>query len=375
MFRFYTILIILFQSIPLISQVVLDRSYLPVPGDTLYMSVDNLPEIIHPGSRGENQRWDFTTLKSPFARRIIMRPAKSGQYFEYFPGSEVVTTFIQGAESYYRQGPRGWELLGYVGPDPVGIGIDVNIHHQPALLERPAPLQYRSIYRDSFEHFTPFALEDIPRRFREQLTILPDSFRLEWRMKRSWEVDGWGLLTLPGGIYDVLRQKREWQQEVKLWGKRSRGAWQDITNTIRNGDGFGITTGLSYHFYSDEAREAIAILEMDPYTKEAIRVEFKAEREGNKVLSVNASRPNVYASPNPAMVNVRFEFTNLTPGNYTLRIYNILGVEVWQRQYYIRGDRIDKVNLSDLKKGTYLYSLSNDKGRTITTKRLVITRP
>lgn len=83
----------------------------------------------------------------------------------------------------------------------------------------------------------------------------------------------------------------------------------------------------------------------------------------------------MYAFPNPAIVNVRFEFTNLIPGNYKVSIFNILGAEVWKNYYYISGQRIEKVDISNLRKGTYLYSLQDDRGKTIATKRLVVVRP
>ena len=86
-------------------------------------------------------------------------------------------------------------------------------------------------------------------------------------------------------------------------------------------------------------------------------------------------RPGVYAYPNPAINDARFEFTNLNRDTYTLKIYNILGAEVLKKQYFVNGTRTEKVDLTDLRKGTYLYSLIDSKGKTLTTKRLMIIRP
>ena len=83
----------------------------------------------------------------------------------------------------------------------------------------------------------------------------------------------------------------------------------------------------------------------------------------------------VYAFPNPAIVNVRFEFSNLPKDTYNLTIYNIIGEQLWNKRYSIDRNLMDKVDVSFLRKGTYLYSLSNAEGRIITTKRLVIVRP
>ena len=67
---------------------------------------------------------------------------------------------------------------------------------------------------------------------------------------------------------------------------------------------------------------------------------------------------------------------NVPSGKYDLKIYNILGVEVWSQNYQFQ-NATDTVllDVSDFKKGTYLYSLVNQKGKRIATRRLIILRP
>ena len=50
-------------------------------------------------------------------------------------------------------------------------------------------------------------------------------------------------------------------------------------------------------------------------------------------------------------------------------------MEQWSRTYYIDGNRTEKVDVSELRKGTYLYSLSNEQGKTLSTRRLIVVRP
>jgi len=84
----------------------------------------------------------------------------------------------------------------------------------------------------------------------------------------------------------------------------------------------------------------------------------------------------VLAYPNPAIFDVRFEFMNLKPGTYQLKIYNLLGVAVLDTSYHIKsGSQVEKMDVSELRKGTYLYSLVGPDGKTIATKRLIIIRP
>jgi hypothetical protein len=56
-------------------------------------------------------------------------------------------------------------------------------------------------------------------------------------------------------------------------------------------------------------------------------------------------------------------------------IYNLVGSEVWHRDYFISGPLTERVNISQLKKGTYLYALQDAGGRTIITRRLIVVRP
>ena len=114
---------------------------------------------------------------------------------------------------------------------------------------------------------------------------------------------------------------------------------------------------------------------MDQMDTEVKSVTFKPNLRNNIITSSDNQLPGIYAYPNPSIVNVRFEFSNLNPDNYKLKIFNILGIEVWSEEYYINGNRTTKVNVGNLKKGTYLYSLVDSKGKTISTKRLVVIKP
>ncbi|MCB0623208.1 MAG: T9SS type A sorting domain-containing protein, partial [Saprospiraceae bacterium] len=95
----------------------------------------------------------------------------------------------------------------------------------------------------------------------------------------------------------------------------------------------------------------------------------------NQTVDLGAVQPILFAYPNPAIEEVRFDFNGLLPGNYDLKIYNILGQLVWERNFWLAGNRTEKVNLARLRKGTYLYSLVDSNGKTLATKRLMIVRP
>lgn len=369
----------------LISQISISSDYFPASGDTTYTALDNLPSGIDVGSAGPNQNWNFTTLQAPFSRRTIYRSSSDGNYFDEYPSSDLLAELVENAESYYNVTDSRFELQGFGGSDPLGLGIEALPKYSPPLVERWAPLKYEDERSTEANISYAFSADDLPSQITDPLPITPDSFRVRYSLSREDVVDAWGTASIPGGVYDVLREKRTTQQDVRLDAKVGFFGWQDITDIVLEAvdideilgmdNALGESTTISYHYYSDEAKEAIAIVTMDQEGVNPVRVQFKGNDIISSVQNVNALRPGVYAFPNPAIVNVRFEFSNLKPGNYTLRIYNILGVEVWKKKYNVNNFRTEKVDISALRKGTYLYSLTNEKGKTLATKRLIVIRP
>jgi hypothetical protein len=98
---------------------------------------------------------------------------------------------------------------------------------------------------------------------------------------------------------------------------------------------------------------------------DAQALKLKAKRQKN-------GAPNLFVSPNPSYGHVLFFTENLKKDSYEVRVFNIIGIELWKSSFLISGDRTLEVDLSHLRKGTYFYSLKNSYGQIITTKRLVI---
>lgn len=376
-------LVLLMLGFPflLIAQITIQPFTLPQIGDTLRTAIDNLPSNISLAASGANQRWDFTSLQAPFTRQTIIKPASEGNHDKLFRAATMLIQLSENAEIYYRSAGNAsqtvFQIVGFYGKDPVGFGINLLTRYTPPIVERRAPLNYKDNSRIETAILLPFSADDLPDFVLDQLPITPDSLRIRLAIERRDVVDAWGKMTIPGGIYNVLREKRTEIRETRVEAKLASLPWQDITGLIPNSDLAGKDTTVYYYFLSDESKEPIAIVTMDRAEKRAIRVEFKADYNDptTDIQNVKSLKPGVYAFPNPAIVNVRFEFSNLSPGNYKLTLYNILGAPVWSQRYYINGQRIEKVDISDLRKGTYLYSLQDDNGKTVATKRLVVVRP
>lgn len=370
------------------AQVTVTSATFPVAGDTLHFAIDNNPVNINPATPpGGNQMWDFTGLQKNQVQNLVYLPASSGASSGSFPGAETVLNNGLG-ETYYNLTNTKMEALGYAGADPVGLGTNITAHYQPALIERRSPMNYFDINQQSSNVGLVFPTDQPP--FDSLFANLPvniDSLRVRLTTDRTETVDGWGSCKIPGGSYNVLRQKRiEYRSpnvDVFVAIIPGFGTWVNLSTLLGSGGGGGglgqllqNDTLITYRFYSSTEKEEIAVATMSNDLSSTSMVRFKnnatTTAAHQQIVNSNAS---ISAFPNPAVEWVRFDCVNLPPDEYTLKIFNIIGKVVWKETYQLSGTRSIRLDLDNFKKGTYLYSMTDKQGNIIGTKRLVVLKP
>lgn len=377
--RIILIILIAVSCINIKAQITITNDYFPVAGDTLFTATDNLPSI-NIGTGGANQVWDFSNLQAPFTTQSVIKDADAGDFAAQFPSATILTDFDAGGEAYFRTSDDAYEFMGYAGTDPTGfLGMDLTVRFDPPTLERQAPLQYEDQYMNEATASIPFSADLLPSEVFDNFPITPDSIRIRFTTSRANEIDAWGTLSIPGDTYEVLREKRIAVQDIRLDIKIGFFPWQDITDLLAAvaGDFLGQDTTITYNYYSNEAKEVIASVNVsdDESTIESVTYKVIDIPTSTSTIRTLTSNADIFAYPNPAIDSARFEFSSLPKGQYTLRIYNILGIVIWEKEYEVMRDKTVVVDLGKFKKGTYLYSLQNDTGKTIATKRLLIIRP
>lgn len=359
------------------AQITVTSATFPSAGDTLDYALDSDPGgLIVATPPGGNQLWNFVGLSAEETSQVVYQPANAGLNAISFPGAELVV-IANNRETYYDKTSSQFRRLGYSGADVATFGLQVNARFSPLLLERKSPLNFFDLTSQTTNLSLPFPTDQIPDSLLAGIVVFPDSVRVRTKTERLDLVDGWGKCQIPGGTYDVLRVKRtEFRTtalDIYLFG------WIDITTFLGGGStlgGFlGTDTTTTYRFLNNLEKEEIAVATMSNDLTTVEQVQFKNNTTTPTIEADSPGAASIQAFPNPAVEFVRFNCANLPTGDYTLKIFNIIGKVVWKENYQMSGSKSIRVELDDFKKGTYLYSLMDAEGNVVGTKRLVILKP
>lgn len=372
-------LILLLLSMSLGAQITLQSSdYFPTVGDTLRTATDTNPVGIEITAAGGNQNWNFASLQAGFSLERIVEDAATGGASASFPTANLLFEQVDGGEGYYLSNETSFSVVGFAGMDPLGQGFEVTAPFVPPYVERWAPLNFIDVHTNESALTVSLAADDIPGNIFDGLPITPDSIRVRVATERTDVVDAWGSVVIPGGTYDVLREKRTEFRDVRLDAKLGVLPWTDITDIALEFlpiDELGTDTLVTYSFWSNEAKEPIAVINADPSGTQVESVTYKSDDVVSSVQTVTERQPGVYIYPNPAIIQARFEFTNLPADQYELEIFDVAGRSVQSRSMYINDYHLETVNVMGFRKGVYLCVLRNQAGKKYAVRRLLVTTP
>lgn len=364
------------------AQITVTAATFPVVGDTFRFAIDLVPAgnmfFTPPGG---NQMWDFSDLEYEQTLETVYQAPNTGTYASSFPGADLMVNSGAG-ESYYNVANNKVELLGYGGGDPANFGVNVLAKFSPPIVERFAPLNFFDIHQQTSDLTLPFSTAALPDSLIANIpgASLIDSIRIRINFQRLEVVDGWGNILIPGmtASAPVLREKRTEYTTTAL-DVHSFLGWIPLSGGGTGGGllGFlGTDTTVSYRFRSNTDKEELAVLNLNNSLDTVQSVRFKNINNITPAPGLDApGAASVQAFPNPAVQWVRFDCVNLPADEYTLKIFNIVGKVVWKETFQVAGRRSIRVDLDEFKKGTYLYSLIDQKGAIIGTKRLVVVKP
>ncbi len=332
--------------------------------DTTYFAKDYHPDQSMVTLSGPAQTWDFRSLKAPYSisRQMVITGDKNG--------NKIATIFhgIQ-TEAIVALTEEGTEVVKVMEANPICPDNRLTFSFSPAY--KPffsGVLGERNTYSgkmvSTFSWPRDMVCNWSPR-------LLPDSCRITYTVLEESTVEAEGVLYLPTEVDKVNRQKVELKRALKIEVKNGR-EWREVTTEI---PGVRLISNRFFlRFFS--ATENIQLVEMElNATRQPIKIEFKTHPMITRVFTEEPNKPDIFAYPNPSYDIVRFQLTNLSPGRYQLKIFNILGVQVKDVDVEVNGRRETiAVDLSAMQRGTYLFRLQDKTNRTIKTKRVIMIR-
>ena len=361
--------VILLMSTGLMGQnVPMSTEAIPHSGDSLFYLTDNLPYRILMSSPGEDQFWNFSSLLAPYIKSQEARSTEKDLDAKLQIGNS------SDGWSYFEPQAKG---LIWKGADRWPVGKTMVNRKWWSVEGVPLPswdmnysedIDFESVYE------TTLSLHEIPEGWKSALPKGTDSIRVSALINRSMMVDATGTILLAGGSrHDVRRLRVEDLVNKKLWAIGKTGGWQDITSLTRLED-FLPERQLSYYFVAREDQGIVCTVFMDKDGKPN-RVDYLVPKEQVKYYKKISSTQWLLAYPNPALAVVRFKFLEIPPGKYTIRFYDILLRKLLEREYEVTGNETVEININHFSKGTYLYSLIDEKGNKLVTKRLIVIKP
>ena len=360
------------------AQITVTNAVFPVAGDVLHMAVDYAPAAgtVVLGPPGFGVSWNFSGLQVdatqnvtyratgavPGAELVASTPANmppttitwpgSGPHDEYYDvtGSELRLQAVYGAN---------FDLM---GSTMLGLAAPLNL--------RRAPMNFFDITQYTAG---TIALYDQPALSPVLTSVSPfslaDSIRYRITYNVTATVDAYGNLTIPGGTYAVLREKRSQTREVRMDAKIAPLGWLDkTTEAIAAGAyGLGTTTTIYYSFYNDVVKEPIAVVNTGSDGLLPLEVAFRHAAPAGVGTLPNAPARLAQNEPNPFNPSTTIRFDLERAGRVRCAVYDLQGRLVATLVDGERGagaNRVEWDGRADaggaVPSGVYLYRLQGD---------------
>lgn len=369
----------LFSSLQ--AQITLNDSYLPVIGDTLFISfADSLATVDLIGNGGPHN-WDFSQLTAAGSAERIVETLDLNTQDAVFAAADFKIQITALSTNYYQRSGDVINLIGNRGEAGFIPDFTLDTPFNPPYLDRKAPLSLFDQEQSTSNIIVAFSVDSLPQLILDlggAILSSFDSLRFNTVIMRNDLVDAHGMLTVDGATYPVLRERRAEERMVKLEAKLGFLPWSDITPLIiqaapQIGELINAENSIvTYQFWSNDHVEPIATVITEGDGSTIRDINFKTNRLPSSVQNNFLPSSQIKMYPNPAQSWVRFEAEGLQRGRYSLQINNVLGRRMLSKEIDSTGDLQLDLDVSQLPSGIYLYSLINSRGRIMATKRLLV---
>lgn len=243
MIKCYTFLFaLLFSGLALPAQITIDGSDIPPFGAVLSFGEDTTVAGLLPGPSGAGQSWDFSSLQTHTTFQNSVLDPQETPFAAQFAGATFSLLGTDGFYSYAQLTAGALLVLGGSAPLPGGGSAIARFDMPEQLITAPAT--FGSAFDNDFGF--NIVLDGSP--------FGVDSVRVRRAGSKNAEIDAWGMLSLPNGDYETLRQRVE-STTVDSIFVQFFGAWTPLTAIEET-----ITT---YEWWAKDGRAQVLSLEYD----------------------------------------------------------------------------------------------------------------
>ncbi len=372
-FRYGFVLLMLFGQLGLQGQNKMNQNlFLANAEDTVSYMTDFLPRGVKTWPfNSDSLAWDLNGVKAPYIRKWVYN-ALPPEDREFEKANAMLVSGTQSAEYVFISGDSILSV-GVIGVDLFKDGTLFKGSYHPTRLIRYKPIgKPGSIRKNVYKLVFPCDLNALPRKCLSQLPYQPDSIRIVTTIQEQILFRSNILLDLNLQRYRTSSLSKHTIQSTRIESRKSNLAWQDITRFIKYPGLFQTDTTRETSFYTQDSREPVATI-YHTSNHDIQKVVYKAPETFKDLTTLIDFKANLFFFPNPYTFGLlRTEMIIKGAGLYTLRVVNLIGSEVWHKDYFLDADLTQDLDLSFLSKGTYFFVFEQDKNHVLATKRLLV---
>ncbi len=355
----------------------INESVLPSP--EYYIVHNNNLSGIDFGEPDKNQVWDFSILETPIVDKNVLSKDIKSKEKSFLSTAHWMNANVHGRE-YFELKNNKLFTLGYEGFDPLHLGINKTIQYDEPLKLYEFPIIFGESHEGEGRFEVILKESEIPNDILNILPLTPDKMKIQHKIKYIADWDAQGTVKLPYSKepIEVFREKRFVTVETKVLIKFGFFSWIDVSSFYKNFEGKGFGTPekyINYLYWEKDNSLPLVCFSMvseDGFSKKA---SYRMPFLNMETEQLSNNQPSFDAFPNPSYGDFSIEISNQPKGKYTIQLMNIIGQVVFQKDIYFTANTSLPIDVIDIPKGTYLYSLVDEYGKTISTKKIIIHKP
>jgi len=327
----FTLLLAVTASVAAYGQAItIDSSDIAIMGRTIIMATDTSSMItLTPGPAGANQTWNFSTAVAGTKDTVTFGSPVGTPYASQFPNATVHAS----ADSVHIYFVKTATAMFIDGSAASFIGVaDMNPNEQ--MIAFPSTMGTTFTNTSSYQFTYPTGLS----------APAPDSTRIVFTKTKTAIVDAWGSVTTPGGTFNSIR--------VKSIGYTVDSSFAHFPLTGWTFGSESYDTSYTYDWWAKD--ESYPVVSMDSSSFGTF-FSFLLPIV-NDIKQVNKLHATIY--PNPAK---NLLYISTQSAKISMVIYDLKG-SVIREQKNLNGSTA--VNVGDLTAGMYLYSITDNEGKT-----------